>query len=113
MNQTNSAAEVLEIAKEERVRFLRLQFTDILGSIKNVEIPEPQFERALDGQVVFDGSAIGGFFRLEESDMILWPDPATFRVFPMGRPARESCPDDLRCAAVWTDLLSPGAREPR
>jgi glutamine synthetase len=95
MTETNSAAEVLEIAKEERVRFLRLQFTDILGSIKNVEIPEPQFKRALDGQVVFDGSAIGGFFRLEESDMILWPDPATFRVFPWedrrGKVARMIC----------------------
>jgi glutamine synthetase len=95
MTQIGSAAEVLEIAKQERVRFLRLQFTDILGSIKNVEIPEPQFERALDGQVVFDGSAIGGFFRLEESDMILWPDPATFRVFPWedrrGKVARMIC----------------------
>ena len=95
MAQIDSAAEVLEIAKQERVRFLRLQFTDILGSIKNVEIPEPQFERALDGQVVFDGSAIGGFFRLEESDMILWPDPATFRVFPWedrrGKVARMIC----------------------
>ena len=95
MTQTHSAAEVLETAKEERVRFLRLQFTDILGSIKNVEIPESQFERALDGQVVFDGSAIGGFYRLEESDMILWPDPSTFRVFPWedrrGKVARMIC----------------------
>ena len=95
MTQISSAAEVLEFAKQERVRFLRLQFTDILGSIKNVEIPEPQFERALEGQVVFDGSAIGGFFRLEESDMILLPDPATFRVFPWedrrGRVARMIC----------------------
>ena len=95
MTQINSPAQVLEVAKQERVRFLRLQFTDILGSIKNVEIPEPQFERALEGQVVFDGSAIGGFFRLEESDMILWPDPATFRVFPWedrrGKVARMIC----------------------
>jgi glutamine synthetase len=98
MTEFNSAAHVLEIAKQERVRFLRLQFTDILGSIKNVEIPEPQFERALEGQVVFDGSAIGGFFRLEESDMILWPDPETFRVFPWedrrGKVARMIC--DIR-----------------
>lgn len=95
MTQLKTTHEVLEYARQERVRFLRLQFTDILGSIKNVEIPEPQFERALEGQVMFDGSAIGGFFRLEESDMVLWPDPATFRVFPWedrrGKVARMIC----------------------
>jgi glutamine synthetase len=95
MEPIKSTGEVLEIAKQERVRFLRLQFTDILGSIKNVEVPEHQFERALEGNVVFDGSAIGGFFRVEESDMILWPDPATFRVFPWedrrGKVARMIC----------------------
>lgn len=95
MKPIKSTNEVLEIAKQERVRFLRLQFTDILGSIKNVEVPEHQFERALEGNVVFDGSAIGGFFRLEESDMILWPDPATFSVFPWedrrGKVARMIC----------------------
>ncbi len=94
MTSANPINQVLEIAKQERVRFLRLQFTDILGSIKNVEIPEHQFERALEGQVVFDGSAIGGF-RLEEADMILWPDPETFRVFPWedrrGKVARMIC----------------------
>ncbi len=95
MAQIDSISQVLEIAKQERVRFLRLQFTDILGSIKNLEVPEHQFERALEGQVVFDGSSIGGFFRLEESDMILWPDPATFCVFPWedrrGKVARMIC----------------------
>jgi len=95
MMPIDSTKQVLEIAKQERVRFLRLQFTDILGSIKNVEIPEHQFEYALDGNVVFDGSAIGGFFRSEESDMILWPDPSTFRVFPWedrrGKVARMIC----------------------
>jgi glutamine synthetase len=95
MMPIDATKQVLEIAKQERVRFLRLQFTDILGAIKNVEIPEHQFERALDGHVVFDGSAIGGFFRLEESDMILLPDPSTFRVFPWedrrGKVARMIC----------------------
>jgi glutamine synthetase len=95
MEPMDSTKQVLEYAKQERVRFLRLQFTDILGSIKNVEVPEHQFDRALDGHVVFDGSAIGGFFRLEESDMILWPDPSTFRVFPWedrrGKVARMIC----------------------
>ncbi len=95
MVPVDSKKQVLEVAKQERVRFLRLQFTDILGSIKNVEIPEHQFGRALDGHVVFDGSAIGGFYRAEESDMILLPDPSTFRVFPWedrrGKVARMIC----------------------
>jgi glutamine synthetase len=95
MAETNTTDQVLEMAKQERVRFLRLQFTDILGSIKNVEVPEPQFQRALEGQVVFDGSSIGGFFRAREADMILLPDPATFRVFPWedrrGKVARMIC----------------------
>ena len=95
MSETNSPDDVLELAKRERVRFLRLQFTDILGSIKNVEVPEHQFKRALEGQVVFDGSSIDGFFRARESDMILLPDPSTFRIFPWedrkGRVARMIC----------------------
>jgi len=103
MNPISSTEQVLELAKQERIKFLRLQFTDILGAIKNVEVPEHQFQRALDGQVVFDGSSIEGFFRARESDMILLPDPATFRVFPWedrkGKVARMFCdvrlPDGL------------------
>ncbi|HYN20417.1 MAG TPA: glutamine synthetase, partial [Thermoanaerobaculia bacterium] len=49
--------EILKLADQEKVRFLRLQFTDILGVIKNVEIPRSQFEKALDGQILFDGSS--------------------------------------------------------
>ena len=76
---------------------MRLQFTDILGTIKNVEIPDRQFEEALDGQIMFDGSSIEGFVRIEESDMYLRPDLATFRVFPWaGTDRRESRADDLR-----------------
>ena len=68
-----NAREVLSACKEEKVRFLRLQFTDIMGSVKNVEVPESQFEKALDGQVLFDGSSIEGFARIEESDMLRGP----------------------------------------
>ncbi len=94
-----TAAEVLKICREQRVRFLRLQFTDIMGNNKNVEIPEGQFEAGLDGQVMFDGSAIEGFSRIEESDMLLFPDPGTFRIFPWeqlekGRVGRLIC--DIR-----------------
>jgi glutamine synthetase len=61
---------------------LRLQFSDIVGVNKNVEVPINQFEKALDGEIAFDGSSIEGFVRIEESDMILVPDLATFRIFP-------------------------------
>src|SRR5262245_38011639 len=74
--------EILGRAEKERVKFLRLQFTDILGVIKNVEVPDRQFSEALDGKIMFDGSSIEGFVRIEESDMYLRPDLTTFRVFP-------------------------------
>ena len=77
-----TASEILRIAEEERARFLRLQFTDIMGVLKNVEVPRSQFKKALDGQIMFDGSSIEGFVRIEESDMLLVPDLATFRVNP-------------------------------
>src|SRR6185436_7333469 len=75
-------AAILERAEKERVKFLRLQFTDILGVIKNVEVPDRQFSDALDGKIMFDGSSIEGFVRIEESDMYLRPDLSTFQVFP-------------------------------
>ena len=68
------------------MKFLRLQFTDILGVIKNVEVPDRQFDEALDGRIMFDGSSIEGFVRIEESDMYLKPDLATFQVFPWTEP---------------------------
>jgi glutamine synthetase len=90
-----TADDVLAFAREHRVRFLRLQFTDILGVNKNVEVPASQFAKALAGDIMFDGSAIEGFVRTEESDMLLLPDLATFRVFPWGdatsRVARVIC----------------------
>jgi len=79
---TSMATEILARCKEEHVHFLRLQFTDIDGIIKNVEVPRSQFEKALDGQIMFDGSSIEGFTRIEESDMLLVPDHSTFQVFP-------------------------------
>ena len=67
-------AQILEAVEHEKVKFMRLQFTDILGTIKNVEIPDRQFQEALDGRIMFDGSSIEGFVRIEESDMYLRPD---------------------------------------
>lgn len=78
--------EVIEKVKENGVRFLRLQFTDVTGVLKNVAIPVSQLEKTLDGELMFDGSSIEGFARIEESDMFLIPDPDTFVVFPW-RPA--------------------------
>src|SRR6266436_9268722 len=94
-----TAKDVLELAAANNVRFLRLQFTDILGINKNVEIPASQFEKALAGDIMFDGSSIEGFVRIEESDMLLAPDLTTFRVFPWGdadqRVARLICDINL------------------
>ena len=81
-----SKKDVLELAAKLDVRSMRLQFTDILGINKNVEIPASQFEKALSGDIMFDGSSIEGFVRIEESDMLLTPDLTTFQVFPWGDP---------------------------
>src|SRR5881398_2984857 len=86
-----TAHEILELANKNNVRFLRLQFTDILGVNKNVEIPASQFEKALDGDIMFDGSSIEGFVRIEESDMLLKPDFDTFRIFPWGDADNRIC----------------------
>ena len=81
-NEAANKEAILKAMKEKEIRFLRLQFTDIMGIIKNVEVPESQFQKALDGEILFDGSSIEGFARIEESDMLLRPDLDTFSVFP-------------------------------
>ena len=72
----------LNVSSKKNVSFIRLQFTDILGTIKNVEIPVSQLDKALENKMMFDGSSIEGFVRIEESDMYLYPDLDTFVVFP-------------------------------
>ena len=74
--------DVRRLAKELDVKFIRLQFTDIFGVLKNVAITVEQLDKALEGEMMFDGSSIEGFVRIEESDMYLRPDPNTFAVFP-------------------------------
>ncbi|WP_377889157.1 type I glutamate--ammonia ligase [Alkalihalobacillus sp. R86527] len=90
-----TADDIKRLANEENVKFIRLQFTDLLGIIKNVEIPVDQLEKALDNKMMFDGSSIEGFVRIEESDMYLYPDLDTWVVFPWssekGRVARLIC----------------------
>ncbi|RXG62891.1 glutamine synthetase, partial [Candidatus Atribacteria bacterium 1244-E10-H5-B2] len=73
---------ILNKAKGLSIKFIRLRFTDILGMPKNVEIPARELEKALNGEIMFDGSSIQGFMRIEESDMFLKPDYSTFTVNP-------------------------------
>jgi glutamine synthetase len=92
--------DVLALTESHSVRFLRLTFTDILGVNKNVEIPASQFAKALDGDIMFDGSSIEGFVRIEESDMLLTPDFSTFKLFPGGDP-------ESRVARLICDITTP------
>ena len=102
--------DVLRIAREQDVKFVRLQFTDIMGTLKNVAITVEQLEKALDNKCMFDGSSIEGFVRIEESDMYLRPDVNTFTIFPWrpqaGKVARIICD-------VYTSEQKPFEGDPR
>jgi glutamine synthetase len=113
---------ILDKLKKDNVRFLRLQFTDIMGNNKNVELPEPEFARAVDGRIMFDGSSVEGFARIEESDMLLKPDLDTYALFPWeeqtGRVARLICdiyqPDETPfegCPRMTLKRICKKARE--
>ncbi len=83
MNTKNlTADDIRQIVKEENIQFIRLQFVDIFGHMKNIAIPHTELDRALNNQMMFDGSSIEGFVRIEESDMYLYPDLSTFTIFP-------------------------------
>ena len=90
-----TADEIRQTVKDENVLFLRLMFTDINGIIKNVEVPISQLEKVLNNKITFDGSSIDGFVRIEESDMLLYPDLNTWLLFPWendhGKIARLIC----------------------
>ena len=90
-----SKNDIIRIVDEEDIEFIRLQFTDIFGTLKNVAITASQLEKALDNKCMFDGSSIEGFVRIEESDMYLHPDLDTFMIFPwrpqQGKVARIIC----------------------
>jgi glutamine synthetase len=92
--------DVRQLADRFGVDFLRLQFTDILGINKSVEVPPSQFEKALDGELMFDGSSIEGFVRIEESDMLLKPDLETFRILPLEE-------EGARVARLLCDIHNP------
>lgn len=88
-------ADILRMVKEEGVQFIRMQFTDIFGQMKNVAITASQIEKAVNNQIMLDGSSIEGFVRIEESDQYLWPDLDTFVILPWrpqyGKVARLIC----------------------
>ena len=81
--------DIFRIVEEEDVEFIRLQFTDIFGTLKNVAITSSQLEKALNNKCMFDGSSIEGFVRIEESDMYLYPDLDIYH-FPMAPAAGKS-----------------------
>lgn len=95
MMRNYTKEDIRKFVEDDNVNFVRLQFTDILGMIKNVEIPISQLEKALDNKMMFDGSSIEGFVRIEESDMYLIPDLNTWKIFPWpsgkGKVARLIC----------------------
>lgn len=84
MSKTITAEDIKKSVKDNDVRFLRLAFTDINGTSKAVEVPTSQLDKVLTNDIRFDGSSIDGFVRLEESDMILYPDFSTWAVLPWG-----------------------------
>lgn len=95
MMKQYTKTDIMQLVKDEDVEFIRLQFTDIFGNLKNVAITSSQLEKALNNQCMFDGSSIEGFVRVEESDMYLYPDFQTLAIFPwrpqQGKVARFIC----------------------
>ena len=99
-----SKEDILRIAEEKDVKFIRLQFTDIFGQMKNVAITRSQLEKALNNECMFDGSSIEGFVRINESDMYLRPDYDSFVILPWkDRVARLIC--DVYCSDGDTPFM--------
>ncbi len=96
-----SKEDILQLVKEQDVEFIRLQFTDIFGCLKNVAITSSQLEKALDNQCMFDGSSIEGFVGIEDSDLYLYPDFHTLEIFPWR-------PQQGKVARLICDVYRPG-----
>ncbi len=109
---TTAEQDVLDEIEAEGVDFLRLQFTDILGTVKNVSVPARQAEKAFTDGIYFDGSSIEGFVRIQESDMRLNPDPETFAVLPW-RSDDEGKAARLICDVINTSTGEPFEGDPR
>lgn len=102
--------QILQIVEEQDVKFIRLQFTDVLGQLKNIAVTSSQLPKILKDGMMFDGSSIEGFARIEESDMYLKPDLDTFVIFPwrpqQGKVARFICD-------IYTPDNEPFVGDPR
>jgi glutamine synthetase len=92
--------QITKLVKENDVKFIRLQFTDIVGTLKNVAVTASQIEKVLSNKCMFDGSSIEGFSRIEESDMYLYPDLDTFTIFPWR-------PQEGKVARLICDIYTP------
>lgn len=115
--------DIMRIIEEEDVEFIRLQFSDVFGSLKNIAITTSQLERALNNKIMFDGSSINGFVTIEESDMYLYPDLDTLAIFPWrpqrGKVARLFCntcypdgtPFEGDCRMVLQKVLNKAAEK--
>ena len=101
---TKTAQDVLKLAKEKNVKFIRLWFTDVLGFLKSFAITLPELETALEEGMGFDGSSIEGFARIEESDVVAIPDPSTFTILPW----RSS--DDIAVGRMFCDVHTPDGK---
>ena len=92
--------DIIRMVEEEDVEFIRLQFTDLFGNLKNIAITSSQLEKALNNKCMFDGSSIEGFVRIEESQMYLYPDYNTFEIFPWR-------PQQGKVARLFCDVYKP------
>ena len=97
---TETKQSILKQAEEQNVKFIRLQFTDIIGTLKSFAITAGELEDAMDGGMGFDGSSITGYQDIEESDMIAMPDPSTFKIIPWS-------PQDAPTARMFCDVRTP------
>ncbi|MEW6286735.1 MAG: glutamine synthetase family protein [Chloroflexota bacterium] len=97
------AKDLLKRVKEDNVKFIALQFTDVMGTVKSVDMPVSGLEGALEDGVWFDGSSVEGFARIQESDMRLLLDPATYAVLPWSLPER-------RRARIFCDIQTPDGK---
>lgn len=98
---SKSKQDILKLAKEHKVKFIRLWFTDVLGFIKGFAITLNELEGALEEGMGFDGSSVEGFARIEESDMIARPDPSTFAIIPW------RSGDNYSVARMFCDIYTP------
>ena len=82
MSMAFTKEDIIRIVREEDIKFVRMQFADIFGQLKNVALTASQVEKAVSNEIMFDGSSVEGFVRIDESDQCLYPDLDTFVTFP-------------------------------